>query len=94
MKTTFNPWHLFKQNTPKIVHAIGNIALILASGGATILAIPTALSTVGIEGIVLPVFAAHIAKICLATGTIIKLFSKMFGTIKQGVQPDNQEVPK
>lgn len=80
MKTVVGLSQFFKQNEPKVAALLGNIALILAFIAGTIMSMPALLLEVNIV-FVLPPMLLLVVKYCTVGGVVIKMITKLWGTI-------------
>lgn len=81
MKTVIGVSQFFKQNEPKIASLIGNIGLLLAFITGTIMSLPSLLTEAGFESYVIPAFLLLVVKYCTLGGILIKVLTKLWGTI-------------
>lgn len=68
------------QNTPALAQKIGNLCLLVAAIGTSIVGLPATLQASGIDGFILPEYILTIGKVCIAIGVFSKIFTKLFGT--------------
>lgn len=93
MKTVVGLSQFFKQNEPKIASLLGNIALILAFITGTIMSLPSLLLEAGLDTFVIPPFLLTVVKYCTLGGIVIKLVTKLWGTIDSLGQPVSTTLP-
>ena len=75
----FSLGNFAKQNTPDVLHKIGDFCLVASALGIAILAIPETLAASGITGFVLPQFIMLIGKGLAGVGIVGKTIIKCFG---------------
>lgn len=80
--TNFKRSNFGKQNTPPLIQKIGDIALIAAGIGGSIMGLPVALAAAGIA-VTIPPIILTVGGYATAVGIFGKLLTKFFGKVEQ-----------
>ncbi|MFI5404893.1 MAG: hypothetical protein ACHQ1D_00120 [Nitrososphaerales archaeon] len=79
MKIKFGLKQFSADNTPILAQKIGDIALLIAGVGVTIMTLPSVMAEAGINDFLMPPLLLKIAKACTIAGVVGKLLSKLVG---------------